>query len=113
MDALFKRRAQLLEEDQTLITNLCLAQKVLAETPAGDIDGVVWAKDKIARIRATSTKADAARDANDAAIVEAQEKEEERQRQQGCRKQLLSSLQRVGSTGSNSEGEEMFDEDDE
>ena len=68
---------------------------------------------KIARIRATSTKADAARDANDAAIVEAQEKEEERQRQQGCRKQLLSSLQRVGSTGSNSEGEEMFDEDDE
>ena len=92
MDALFKRRAQLLEEDQTLITNLCLAQKVLAETPAGDTDGVVWAKDKIARIRATSTKADAARDANDAAIVEAQEKEEERQRQQGCRKQLLSSL---------------------
>jgi hypothetical protein len=81
LDALFKRRAQLLEEDQTLITNLCLAQKVLAETPAGDTDGVVWAKDKIARIRATSTKADAARDANDAAILEAQEKEEERQSQ--------------------------------
>jgi hypothetical protein len=79
LDALFKRRAQLLEEDQTLITNLFLAQKVLAETPAGDTDGVVWAKDKIARIRATSTKADAARDANDAAILEAQEKEEERQ----------------------------------
>ena len=113
MDAIFNRRAQLLEEDQTLITNLCLAQKVLAETPAGDTDGVVWAKDKIARSRATSTKVDSARDANDAAIVEAQEKEEERQRQQGCRKQLLSSLQRVGSTGSNSEGEEMFDEDDE
>jgi hypothetical protein len=81
LDALFKRRAQLLEEDQTLITNLFLAQKVLAETPAGDTDGVVWAKDKIARIRATSTKADAARDANDAAILEAQEKEEERQSQ--------------------------------
>lgn len=113
LDALFKRRAQLLEEDQTLMTNLYLAQKVLAETPAGDTEGVVWAKDKIARIRATSTKADAARDANDAAILEAQEKEAERQRQQGCRKQLLSSLQRVGSTGSNSEAEEMRDEDDE
>ena len=76
-------------------------------------EGVVWAKDKVARIRATSTKADASRDANDAAILEAQEKEAERQRQQGCRKLLLSSLQRVGSTGSNSEAEEMRDEDDE
>jgi hypothetical protein len=112
LDALFKRRAQLLEEDQTLMTNLMLAQKVLQQTDAGDTDGVLWAKEKIAKLRATSTKADVARDANDAAIVEAQEKEQERQREQGCRKQLLSSLQRASSKGSNSEAEDISEDED-
>ena len=51
--------------------------------------------------------------ANDAAILEAQENKAELERQQGCRKKLLSSLQRVTSAGSNSEAEEMHDQDDE
>ncbi len=62
LDALFKRRAQLLEEDQTLIMNLILAQNVLEKTDTGDTDGVLWDKEKIAKLCATSNKADVARE---------------------------------------------------
>jgi flagellum-specific peptidoglycan hydrolase FlgJ len=62
LDALFKHRAQLLEEDQTLMTNLILAQNVLEKTDTGDTDGVLWAKEKFAKLCATSNKADVARE---------------------------------------------------
>jgi hypothetical protein len=107
LDVLFKRRAKLLEEDQTLMTNLTLAQNLLNSTDAGDAAGVLWAKGKIAKLRETSNKADIARDANEADILEAQEKEQERQRVQGCRKKLLSSLEHTGSKDSNSDGDHM------
>jgi hypothetical protein len=107
LDVLFKRRAQLLEEDQTLMTNLTLAQNLLNSTDAGDAAGVLWAKGKIAKLRETSNKADIARDANETDILEAQEKEQERQRVQGCRKKLLSSLEHTGSKDSNSDGDDM------
>ena len=66
--------------DQTLMTNLILAQNVLEKTDADDTEGVVWAKGKIAKLRETSTKPDVAHDTNDSDIVEAQEKEQELQR---------------------------------
>jgi hypothetical protein len=94
------------------MTNLTLAQNLLNSTDAGDAAGVLWAKGKIAKLRDTSNKADIARDANEADILEAQEKEQERQREQACRKQLLSSLQSTGSKYSNSEADEISDDDD-
>jgi hypothetical protein len=72
------------------MTNLILAQNVLEKTDGDDTEGLTWVKGKIPKLRETSTKADVVRDVNDTDILEAQEKEQERQRVEGCRKQLLS-----------------------
>ncbi len=73
LDVLFKRRAQLLEEDQTFMTNLTLTQNLLNSTDAGDTTEVLWAKGKIVKLCETLNKADTGRNANEADIVEAQE----------------------------------------
>jgi hypothetical protein len=54
----FKYRAQLLEEDQTLMTNLTLEQNLLNITDAGDTTGVLWSKGKISNLSETLNKTD-------------------------------------------------------
>jgi hypothetical protein len=105
LDLLFKRRSDLLAQDQTLLSNLVLAQQVLTNTNPADAAGVLWCNGRIAKLRQSIDEAEAARDANEAAIVLATEEQEKRERGQACKRQLLQSLQQSDDGGdSDSEG---------
>ena len=85
------------------MSNLVLAQPVLKNTDPADAAGVLWSNGRIAKRRQEIDEAEAARDANEAAIVLAGEEQDKRERGLACKRQLLKSLHHSDDGGDSDE----------